>query len=164
MWQLRYTRNYVFFRTFNYEENARKKLKKYWKLIILQKKIQNLKYYEKNLKFWVKFKIYALYSLFEAEFYADVKTGFISDVRQNSGFWSEICNIFESYSYFSNILNKYITYFSPESVTITFSLEKSKVCKKNVRQMKKNPNFKFKKSTKIRVFNFFHFFFCKIIL
>ena len=60
--------------------------------------------------FWVKLKMLPLYSLFEAEFYADVKTGLIFDVW----FRSEICDIFESYSYFFNILIKYITYFIPE--------------------------------------------------
>ena len=44
------------------------------------------------------------------------------------------------------------------TVTITFSPEKSKMCGKNVQKLKKNQNFKFKKSTKIRVFNFFSFF------
>ena len=42
------THNYVIFRTFNYEENVRKKSKKYWKLTILQKKLPNLTYVEKN--------------------------------------------------------------------------------------------------------------------
>ena len=43
------------------------------------------------------------------------------------------------------------------TVTITFSPEKSKVWKK-CSKIEKNPNFKFKKSTEIRVFNFFSFF------
>ena len=44
------------------------------------------------------------------------------------------------------------------TVTITFSPEKSKVCDFFFRKLTKNPNLKFKKSTKIRVFNFFSFF------
>ena len=82
MWYLRYTRNYVIFRTFNYEENGRKKLKKCWKVTILQFFYKILHMLKKNRTFWVKLKIYPLYSLFEADFYAEVKTGFLFDVRQ----------------------------------------------------------------------------------
>ena len=44
------------------------------------------------------------------------------------------------------------------TVTITYSPEKSNVCQKKCSKIEKNPNFKFKKFTKIRVFNFFSFF------
>ena len=57
MWYLRYTRNYVIFRTFNYEENGRKKLKKCWKVTILQFFYKILHMLKKNRTFWVKLKI-----------------------------------------------------------------------------------------------------------
>ena len=49
-----------------------------------------------------------MYSLFEAEFYADVKTGFIFDVECK-------CDIFVQYIGKIGIGLKYITYFTPES-------------------------------------------------
>ena len=71
---------------------------------------------------WKKFKHFesnSKYSLYIAcskrNFTLMSKLGLFLVCDKNSGFWSEICDIFESYSYFSNILNKYITYFTPES-------------------------------------------------
>ena len=61
MWYLRYTRNYVIFRTFNYEENGRKKLKKCWKVTILQFFLQNLTYVEKKIEHFESNSKYILY-------------------------------------------------------------------------------------------------------
>ena len=89
------------------------------------KNIENWQLYTKITKSYIcwkkieHFESNSKYSLYIAcskrKFNLMSKLGLFLMCDKNSGFWSEICDIFESYSYFSNILNKHITYLTPES-------------------------------------------------
>ena len=101
-------------------------MKKILKIDNFTPNLQNLTYVAIFWKISTKTSKYSLYiSCLKRNFTLMSKLVLFLMCDKNSGFWSEICLIFDAYSYFFNILNKYITYVTPESRVFVAHQKKS---------------------------------------